>query len=997
MEKLEFSINQADEKGEVWVEIDPNASLNGKGSHIVNLISDKALELGLCADKDFLKDCKLLDLVLAEAEPTPLYVKTAISGCRKGEEYGLYFFKKLMHPKWLQFLYVYGFFKENPEPFEADPQRQKGYYTIPFWPVLHYLEKISSSSDSAIQKRLLTIITQATRPAAPLKKADNYHTWHYFSKILGNLPTDVVDLAHIDLLQDWLEGRFDTSLVGSEIGKSLLPKLLKSQKPEDLAKAIKIVEIITELKWHPPRNKGASDEIEPRLKIESFWMRDFFKKNAELLGKKCGSEAISILKSRLSEILDRQKKDRDYAYIWRPAIEPSEQNVGTDQPAHVLIDALRDVLIAYASSHDASAELKSMLAAEGAIQKRIVVHVVDRLFEKYQPIFWERLSNDWFERFQRHEVYLLVRNNFEKFSPDQKDKVVNLISQLTRDWKEEKDKARLDMLVRAEWMSAVIGKGHEKADALYVEYVKELGHTPEHPEFLSFMSTSWGHEKTVSVEELLSKGAAKDIVVFLNAFQGKTKWGEPANEGLGEVLKLAVKAKQGFFEAGLSEFLKCKSIYQYYLISVFEDIWNEKKPIDWPKVLVFCEEVLKQPEVWEKAKSDATRHFRASWVPSTVAGLIGNGVRHDEHAFEPRLLDQAGSILIQILEKEPPTAEGNREDALTEAINTTKGRALGAFFSYALRQCRVLEKEKGDRSAFWRNKLEPVFNRELDLTKNGNYEFSAIAGEYLPNLHYLSKEWTERNLSNLFPNKDPKREANWLYAMDGYSYVGTIYSVIYDLLRRNGDLQKVIHEVKDLRRIRERVINNVCVTYLRGHEPIDQADSLFRMIIEEWREADIADVINLFWQHRDADLQNDHKERIFDFWRYCYERIAKNSDKGNEELLSDLNLLAVFFDEITDQNKMWLLQSAPHVEKRWHSTFLLEYLNRLAEANPQAVGEIMMAMLEKTTPNYQEEHVISIVETLFKKGRKASANDICDRYGRAGFEFLRPIYEKYNT
>jgi len=56
-----------------------------------------------------------------------------------------------------------------------------------------------------------------------------------------------------------------------------------------------------------------------------------------------------------------------------------------------------------------------------------------------------------------------------------------------------------------------------------------------------------------------------------------------------------------------------------------------------------------------------------------------------------------------------------------------------------------------------------------------------------------------------------------------------------------------------------------------------------------------------------------------------------------------------------------------------------------------------MAMLEKATPNYQEEHVASIVETLFKKGLKTAANDICDRYGRAGFEFLRPTYEKWNT
>ena len=997
MEKLEFSIDQANEKGEIWIDLSPSTMLDGMGARLVKLITEKSLELGLSADEDFLKDCKLLDLVLAEEDPTPFYVKTAISACRKGDEYGNYFFKKLTSPKWLPFFYVYGFFKANPEPFESDPQRQKGYYTIPFWPVLRYLEKISISDDLAIHKRLINIIFQVTRPLPPLKKADNYHTWHYFSKILGNLPVDVIDLTHIDLIRDWLEGRFDTSLVGSEIGKSLLPKLLKSEKPEDLGKAIKIVEIITELRWLPSGNTGGSEDIEPRLKIKSFWMRDIFNKNSVLLGERCGQEVISILKKRLTEILDKQKKERDFAYIWRPAIEPSEQNVGTDQPAHVLIDVLRDVLVSFVSSQNAPAEVMTLLESDDPIQKRIAVHLIDILYGKYQAILWKYLSYEWFERFQRHEVYLLLRNHFEEFSAEQKNGVFELIGHLTRDWKEPKDKARLDMLVRSEWLSAIVGKGYDRADALYEEYTMTLGHKPEHPEYLSFMSTSLGHERTISVEEIFAKGNVKDIIVFLNQYQGKTKWGEPADEGLGETLKSAVRTKQDFFESNLLEFINCKPVYQYYLISALEGIWNEKKAINWLKALEFCEAILKQTDFWDRTEPEKTRHFKKAWIPSAIAGLIQKGVGNDDWAFDSELLPQAGRILEEILEKEQPSAKGDREDALTEAINTTKGRVLGAFFSYALRQCRVLEKEGKEKTDFWEGSLKPVFDKELELTKNGNYEFSAIAGEYLPNLYYLSKDWVEQNISSLFPNKDAARFKNWRCAMDGYAYVGTIYTVIYDLLKYNGDLQKVIREVIDHKRIRERVIDNVCVTYLRGQEPLDGTDSLFREILEAWREEDIADVIGLFWQHRDADLQKEHKDRIFDFWRHCHERIVKDGEQKNQEILSDLNLLAVFLEDINDDAKKWLLQSASYVEKRWHSTFLLEYLNGLVDENPQAVGEIMMAMLKQATPNYQEEHIVSIVETLFKKGYKGLANDICDRYGRAGHEFLRLIYDKWNN
>ena len=53
-------------------------------------------------------------------------------------------------------------------------------------------------------------------------------------------------------------------------------------------------------------------------------------------------------------------------------------------------------------------------------------------------------------------------------------------------------------------------------------------------------------------------------------------------------------------------------------------------------------------------------------------------------------------------------------------------------------------------------------------------------------------------------------------------------------------------------------------------------------------------------------------------------------------------------------------------------------------------------MLSKSTPTFREENIKSIVEKIYQFGDKNKANKICNIYGSGGYEFLRPLYEKYN-
>lgn len=50
-------------------------------------------------------------------------------------------------------------------------------------------------------------------------------------------------------------------------------------------------------------------------------------------------------------------------------------------------------------------------------------------------------------------------------------------------------------------------------------------------------------------------------------------------------------------------------------------------------------------------------------------------------------------------------------------------------------------------------------------------------------------------------------------------------------------------------------------------------------------------------------------------------------------------------------------------------------------------------MLDAFTPDYDQKHISSIVEYLYKV-KNDSASKICDIYAKRGLEFLRDIYKK---
>ena len=140
---------------------------------------------------NYLNLMSLIDKLLTYEKPTKEILNT-LENLLQNNARKNYFFKRLQFIQWFEPLFERGYFapEKAPGPKPAD---KEGYWTIPHWNVLDYLEKVSQQvaqhHNEKYADELLKIIKNVTKYHIENNKClDNYCTWWYFVKILVNLP-----------------------------------------------------------------------------------------------------------------------------------------------------------------------------------------------------------------------------------------------------------------------------------------------------------------------------------------------------------------------------------------------------------------------------------------------------------------------------------------------------------------------------------------------------------------------------------------------------------------------------------------------------------------------------------------------------------------------------------------------------------------------------------------------------------------------------------------
>ena len=990
--------------GKLYVDFSKKDEWDIKFEELFKAIVVKLKELDIYQkDEFFYQDAEHIDKILSRDIPSPAEIMIMVNVYLRKEAYQNYFFNKLKNLNWLNFLKVYGFFDRNPKPVQVE--NQTGSYQIPRWSVLDYLEWCSTQIDEKIDPKYGENLIEIVRTVSKYKdengaRVDNHITDWVFVKIMAYLPSHFVEENDIEMIREFFKSRWDTTLISSEVGISLLPKLLNPQQKE---KALKLLDIITSIK-ESDESRGV--ELAPLADI--FWLNDSLERNIDKIASICPEEAIKILLDRIEEIIGHNSAEFNNIEI--VAIEEHPQNeLHKNRFQNLIVRFARDLLNALVKKDPKIATdlLKELIKKRHPIFKRLSISTMGSNWEVcselYQYLSGREMLNDYS---LKHEIYVLLKDNFGSFPNEEKDKVIELIEMGPVISEEEQYDEKYLAFWKQQWLSALIPSGYKIAKDLYQKYKRTTKIDPEHPDFSSWMEVGWGPDPSpISVNILLKKNNSEVADYLIRYIDEDKGWKAPSKEGLENALFEAVRSNSKKFSAELHPFISVGMNYQREIIRGFRNAWDEKQDLDWEKILIFVMQIVSNREFWEK-RHQSTERSHVDRIISEISDLLTGGTKDDISAFPPAYLPVAEDILLVMLANIENHTE--RSDDLTfQVLNSAKGRLLTALVNYSLRVARLSKIEVGTKL---HEKIKTEFTRRLDRSIEPDLRFSTTLGRYLPNLLFLDRDWVESNINRIFPKEI---EEHWQAAMEGYLLHGRVYSHIYDLLSMNNHYDKAIVTDFPSDEIRKRLIHHLCIGYLLEREDLRDKRSRFYKCIAQWNVSDILEMISFFWTQREylveketsntqanqVELVRKQKARILDFWSSIFEAIntkEKYTDT-EEKIASDLSRLSCYLETINDDSIKWLKLSAKYIDKNHNSTFFIEYLLRLCDVSISQVGTVYLEMLEYNTPTYHQDHIRSIVTKLYEAKETEAANRICNIYGSRALGFLRDIYESYSS
>ncbi|MFQ3675017.1 MAG: hypothetical protein SNJ64_00545 [Endomicrobiia bacterium] len=811
--------------------------------------------------------------------------------------YENYFFNKVSDIKWFYPLKEKGCFLPQKAP-GPKPAEQKGYFTIPRWNVLPYLEKVSQQvnipGNEKYADELLTIIKEVSNyKDASGQHIDNYHTWYYFVKILCNLPTEKITDEIIGLIPVWLESKFDNTLPACEILERLLPKFLDSDNTKDLQKAEKIVDIVTQIKWVPKYTEQQKKEIkekykhifdkpeeqrteeekvtiaffrleeeEPKTIIDTYWLKESFinKKIASKVGEKCSENVIFNLANKLKNIFEkRHQSDKlDLSYIWFRSLFATPSHIYNAEEIIALI--LRDILASKAIKNiEITKEIINKFLSEEykyPLFRRLILFVIGTQWRTYKDIFWRMLDEDKDGNFfndphYEAEVYTILEKYINQFSQEEKEKIRNIIEEKVpqKPHPEEKYRKFYSAYHKQKWYSAV--KSDEYFKPLYEKYRNITGEEEE----ISFRESEVrvGPGPSPLGKEIILKMSNKELAEYLKTFKTVDFWKGPTIGGLADVLKSAVQEKPEKFIDDLNPFLKTGYLYIYKILLGIRDAWEKKKIIDWGELFNFIKEYISPEDFWNdkyQIESD-DRKANHLWVVGMIGELIIQGTQDDARAFSEEHFQIAQEILFSILdgillEKEKILNEQPvREDFVGYALNSSFGKITEALFMLALRIKRTEEKSQRKQPVSWeiniRDKYDVLLNNKI-------IESYVWLGIYLPYFYRLDKVWTQNKVRSI----DIAKGQLWEAFMVGYLSGGRVYDELYELMRPH--YEKAIGYPFKEKHSDDQLVQHICIGYLRGIEDIDDNKSLFKKLLDKWNASQIKEMIGFFWiQKRDYE------------------------------------------------------------------------------------------------------------------------------------------------
>ena len=941
---------------------------------------------------NYLNLLKRLDRILAYKAPTDDIIGT-LPNLLRSDARRAYFFRQLKYPTWLEPLKDAGWFdpEKNPLPYEAPDS--PGHYRTPVWYALEYVEKVAHHPERPVDLVVDIVNTIVDYINDTGKRIENYDTNYRLIQIIGTFPIGRLERQHITFMGQASRWAHPV-LMEKEIGQTLLPKLLNGGAEE-------LTLVLLEVMLND--------------KISGGEMISVMAERGAAIVKLCGVKAANIALKHIQDIIAADAS----AFVIIQTIEP-DISQDSYQSYNELLVRFTSSLFRLAESDSIAETVEVLLKKSHTIIRRIALNAVMHHYSDLKSLFWEWQGNPLEKDELKPELYQLVETHCLDFDEGEIEQILHWIESnqyyIVLLAEDNEEGAKAAAVYKREWLTALLETGNEKVITAYQHYEQINPANIEHPGLLWWTETWVGKSSPKTIEELSDMSNAQ-IAGFLNGFKTKGISGPsvPTEERLAETLEECVGASPQRFANDLQPFQGIRTFYQYWILRGFLKAWHDKKEFDWAKLLEFIHQIVSSKRFW--TEQHETRYDHSRWI-FEAAKLIESGTRDNTHAFDVQLLPLAEKILMVLVDKTEPSVS-TLKDLPSAVLNSARGSVFSAMATYALRYARINSAEQGSR---WPRAIREDFTKRLDRSVESSFEFSFTLGGSLPYLLYLDEEWVADNIDRIFPQQD---EYHWHVAFSGYLlYSRQLYRAIYSLFKKHGHYQKALtsdfcnqqvdatvlpetpvvyldSQQIDLtvdRGVRETLVSNICVGWMEGWETLDDETSLIYQLINIGNPKLLSTLIHFFWRQRD-NLPSKAKAKVMPTWRALFEALSQKSDIVEyQEVLSRLSGWVALVDKIDKEVLKWLKLSARYIKRLSDSAFFVEALREHVPQTPKEVGVIYLEMLNnKVYPDYAPTDIQETIRILYNQGCKEEADEICNLYAAAGFNFLRELYEEYQN
>ena len=732
--------------------------------------------------------------------------------------------------------------------------------------------------------------------------------------------------------------------------------------------------------------------------LDGYHLGELLKVSARQFGERCGAGGVRLLAGRLGEALGAPDED-SYSYMWRPAVEEHEQNVGRHDYRNAVLQGLRDAALAVATGgrSDSMDSVQQLLQSPYPTVVRVGIHICSENYAAVGAQFWISVKTAWFlEPVYWHEIYWLLKKNFLRFSASERAGFLKLTGELRGNWREGVNEQEWDDRHRRDVLHPVAGLGDTDVDSQYNELVRRWGGVREHPDFHSYHTTSWvGDVSPVTSDALVAMGAEELSKLLQNFVPEEPKWGreETSRRGLASAISGAVRASTDGFKTRIPLFAETHRAFQHGLIDGLRNrLADDKREIAWKPASELIKHIVGSSAFAEDVAAANEQNWEPSvhWLVGDIAELFKAGAAA-EGPLPLQFHEDSIRVLERILSVMPPTAANAVKDPVSHAINNPRGRSLEALINVALSmRRRASEGAQQTTETVW-GLVGPILSEELSSSTAGqNADFAAMLGMYCANLHYLNAEWVEGNFDLFFSKVN---EAAWRCAADGFAYQTRVYDWMFKRLDDGGHLRRMLFTTGLSAHVSEKALQFLGVAYLEGLAELD--GGLLGDLVSSVDVERLSQLCWFFWTMRGGvdSSASGRAQKVLAFW----EAIAvatKGHQAGFPELQSALNLLAAFVTELTGPTTAVWKEAAPYAQVKYNGYILVENLARVAPRFALQVTEIFEAALSGFLPDFDAEDVTKCVTSIADAGHQEEAERICNAYADHGSVILKETYEK---